>query len=159
MKEALIGANDLILKLKSLDEKIGGKLLRMAMKEASKPILEEAYQNCPVETGTLRDSLKIHSGNNRKQAWEGVRCGEGFYKGKTFYGGFIEFGYMHVGASHDWGFVHRMGSLISGGGFHIPAQPFMRPAFYNHKQETIQSVRRMVLGVINGVAERGRVWK
>ena len=58
VKVAIEGADKIVKKLKAMDEAAGDVLMKAAM-EGGQIVLEEAKRNCPVDTGTLRNSLKL----------------------------------------------------------------------------------------------------
>lgn len=79
----------------SLPKKVQGKVIRPALREAAKIISAKAKTNAPVDTGLLRESLRVRAGKRtRKNVIRVlVQTEAGFYKGKTFYGAFQEFGH------------------------------------------------------------------
>ena len=58
VKVAIEGADKIVKKLKEMDDAAGDVLMKAAM-EGGQIVLEEAKRNCPVDTGTLRNSLKL----------------------------------------------------------------------------------------------------
>lgn len=58
VKVAIEGADKIVKKLKAMDDAAGDVLMKAAM-EGGQIVLEEAKRNCPVDTGTLRNSLKL----------------------------------------------------------------------------------------------------
>lgn len=67
---------------------------RQAMRKAVRPILAEAKARSPVKSGKLRASLTIKAAKrSRKSIGVLVTQKEGAFKGETFYGSFLEFGY------------------------------------------------------------------
>ncbi len=58
VKVEIEGAETIVKKLKAMDEAAGSVLMQAAM-EGGKIVLQDAKQNCPVDTGTLRNSLKL----------------------------------------------------------------------------------------------------
>jgi HK97 gp10 family phage protein len=105
------GAKELEKKLLSFEPKIGRKIVRNALRKAAKIILIAAKANCPVVTGDLKKSLRVRAMKKKKHRYGVmVATSAGWFKGKTFYGAFVEYG------------TSRM-----------PAKPFMRPAFDSEK--------------------------
>ena len=102
-------ADRLMQRLTMFPATVQKKIARSAARKAAKPLLAKAKQFAPVDTGTLRDSIKIRGlkrlKKNRGKVGVSVAVGKGWYLGKTFYAAFIEFG------------TNRM-----------EAQPFLRPA-------------------------------
>ena len=58
VKVAIEGAEKIAKKLKEMDDAAGDVLMKAAM-EGGEIVLEEAKRNCPVDTGNLRNSLKL----------------------------------------------------------------------------------------------------
>ena len=66
VKVAIEGAEKIVKKLKEMDDAAGDVLMKAAM-EGGKIVLEEAKRNCPVDTGTLRESLKLTKDKQTKK--------------------------------------------------------------------------------------------
>lgn len=117
------GGEELAAALESLGPAMEKKILRSAMREAAKPILDDAKRRAPVLTGQLRKSLKIRAIKRNRKGQVGVviSTAKGFFKGDEFYGAFHEFG------------TKRM-----------PARPFIRPAFEANKALSITIVGEAV---------------
>jgi len=113
------GGEKLAAALEALGPAMEKKILRSAMREAAKPILDDAKRRAPVLTGQLRKSLKIRSIKRNRQGQVGVVISteKGFFKGETFYGAFHEFGTKKM-----------------------PARPFIRPAFESNKAQSVRIV-------------------
>ena len=58
VKVAIEGADKIVKRLKEMDDAAGDVLMKAAM-EGGEIVLEEAKRNCPVDTGNLRNSLKL----------------------------------------------------------------------------------------------------
>jgi HK97 gp10 family phage protein len=125
---AVLGWPALSLALKTLEPKLQRRIATKAVRAAARPVLAKARALCPVgTTGDLKKSLKIKAipAKNRRSRKHtvgvGVRAGDEPYKGKTFYGSFIEFGAPG----------HR---LWGGAVFPLKPKPFMRPAMDTSKR-------------------------
>lgn len=123
----LEGAKELEKKLKSLEPKIAKKLVRQSLRKAAKPILAVARTKCPVDTGTLKKSIKIRAMRRKKNSF-GVLVGTAlkWFTGDTFYGAFVEFGTSKMSA-----------------------RPFMRPAFDEKKGEAEEILKQEITSGIN----------
>jgi HK97 gp10 family phage protein len=66
LKVAIEGADKIVKKLKEMDDAAGDVLMKAAM-EGGKIVLEEAKRNCPVDTGALRESLKLTKDKQTKK--------------------------------------------------------------------------------------------
>lgn len=124
------GAKELEKKLLSFEPKLGKKIIRQALRSGAKLILAEAKANVPVDTGALRDSLKVRAMRKRKHRYGVmVQTSEGWFKGEQFYGAFVEFG------------TDKMA-----------AQPFVRPAFDSEKEAAEKTI---VDGIRQGIEQVG----
>ncbi len=93
-KAILTGDKKLNRMLKRLAEKDGKAAARKAARPALRPTLASAKQNAPEETGALVGSLKIRAlKRSRTRVGAQVQTADGAFKGKTFYGGFQEWGW------------------------------------------------------------------
>lgn len=127
----ITGVEEIDRKLSRFEQSVQKKAIRKATREASKVILEEAKTLVPVDTGALRKSLRVRSlKRSRVKQGHQVQTGEGFFKGETFYGGFVEYG------------TKRMA-----------AREYLRRAMNSKEAETIQKFRTE-LGV--AIDEAGR---
>ncbi|SHH05918.1 HK97-gp10 family putative phage morphogenesis protein [Tepidibacter thalassicus] len=104
--------------LKELEQKLqemGNKTSRIenkAIKKAAEPILEDAKANAPVDTGRLREGLKISNiktKNGEKYVEVGITKGD---NSEMFYGKFIEWGTSKM-----------------------PAKPYLAPAYEKNKSK------------------------
>lgn len=116
---ALRGADELAKALEDIGPALEKKILARAMRDAAKPILEDAKRRAPVLSGQLRKSIKIRSMKRVGKGRVGVIISteKGFFKGETFYGAFHEFGTKNM-----------------------PARPFIRPAFEANKARAVKIV-------------------
>lgn len=98
MEMEIKGLEDVVRQLGDLPNKVGKKIIRQALRKASRPILETAKQWCPEDTGQLRDSIKLRAIKRSRSGRIGIRvsCSDQEYVGRQFYGAFQELGY-HVG--------------------------------------------------------------
>lgn len=106
------GGEALAAALAEIPKAMEKKILARAMRDAAKPMLDDAKRLAPVLTGQLRKSIKIRSIKRNRKGRVGVVISteKGFFKGETFYGAFLEFGTKK-----------------------LPARPFIRPAFEANK--------------------------
>ena len=112
---------ELTKKMRAMSD--GGKLLRQGLLKAGEKVRARAVLRCPVDTGELRNSIKV-----RSTAPNVVTIGT-----NKEYAVFVEFG---TGTMGDAGVSHTTKEKWSWqdeqGNWHIsygtPAQPFLRPA-------------------------------
>lgn len=138
---AISGANELIYALQGMEPQLARRVLATAMRKAAAPVLRAAKSRAPVSVdgshgnppGTLRDSLKIRARKRRKgQVGVIVQTRGGDYKGKAFYGAFIEYGTCKMAA-----------------------MPYLRPAFDTQKMIAqaiaIREIRQGIENVAAGL--------
>lgn len=82
------GALELDRALKNLPDKIARNLLRAALRAGGKVILERARAGVPVESGALRDSLRVSTSLRGGVARASVKAGSK----KAYYAHMVEFG-------------------------------------------------------------------
>jgi HK97 gp10 family phage protein len=135
--------------LKALPEKIQNRVIRLAIRKAAEPVLEQARANAPVEVGTLRDSLQIQTFRGRKRkTLIGVSISPGptWFTGDSYYAGFIEFGYVKApsfqGKDGKWYSVKRRRDKR--GYRKVEAKPFLRPALHQAKAQVESIFRKLV---------------
>lgn len=100
---SLSGDKQLLAKLDRLSRKDSRSVVRKAARRAAKPILMQSRVNAPVDTGTLRRSIKIKAiTRSRKRIGVKVTTGtaKSAYQGKQFYGAFQEYGTKKMAGKH-----------------------------------------------------------
>ena len=133
------GLSELQKLLDTLPAKLEANVMRGALRAGAKPILEEAKRNVPVESGTLRDGLKIGTKSRNGTVSASVKV-----SGRhAFIAPWIEFGTRaHVITGRDGG------SLFFGGGTFVKsvqhpgarARPFLRPALDSQSNAAVVAV-------------------
>ncbi len=129
---AIYGAKELEEALNQLPKSMGKSALRAVLKKAAKPVVSAAKLYAPVLSGDLRDSITVGSSlvRSRKRFQQKVGAAQVFV-GPTWPKGaqahLIEFGHRLV--SHAGQFIR-----------HIPAQPFLRPAWDENKERVLQII-------------------
>lgn len=117
------GLDELEKQLGALDKKIRKKFLRQALRAAAKPIRDEAARLAPRRTSEpprtsgkpLHRSMVIRSAGKQPGSDITLQVAPG------------------KGASH--GLLQEFGTV------HHPAQPFLRPAFDNKRDEAVRAFR------------------
>jgi HK97 gp10 family phage protein len=135
------GVEDVVRKLQSLTPKLQAQALRKATREGAKVIQREAKALAPVQTGALRDSIKVKAGKRKKGRISTlIQVGQGDFKGDTFYGAMVEYG------------TRRM-----------PARPFMTPAYESKgnaaKNVAVAEIERALERIVRGMSIGGRFAK
>jgi HK97 gp10 family phage protein len=122
----LTGQKELDRQLKGLAVAVQKKLFRKAAREAARPILAAAKKYAPSahkkfknrdkqgrfrstrksRTGTLLKAIKLRAMKRSRSGRIGVQItlGEGYFKGKSYYGAFVELG---TAKQKEQGFMRR----------------------------------------------------
>jgi len=124
----LKGAAELLRKLEALPRKVQGKVARHAARAGAKAALPYIVAEAPVgATGALKRSHRVRAAklSRRRRGVVGmsVLTGEGFFKGETYYGGFVHLG--HHTASRR---ARRRAALAgqAAPGRKVPPNPWMK---------------------------------
>ena len=125
MEIEIIGLTELEDKLSNLDEKLG-KALDEALNEIAEKIWDDAKGFAPVDTGSLRKSIRVEK--KGKLEVQVIAGGGGVINPRTGrevdYAGYVEFG------------TSRMSP-----------QPYMQPALEKNRDEILRVVKEKVLEV------------
>lgn len=123
------GLKELNDKLRTLEPKLQRKTLGKALRKAGQPVLEESKRLVPVDTGRLRDALKLRGkGPSKKRPHrQSVSVASPTRKAlklasdaRGYYPAVIEYG---------------------AAGRNIPAQPYLRPALANKQTEVLTTLK------------------
>lgn len=120
----------LVDQLSLLERSIAAPVLKEALRRAAAPVLQAAKDLAPKDTLLLMNSLKIkHAKAPRGGVSVRVTTEAGDYKGETYYGAFVEYGYRRGARSKKKGGPGYGKDAASRDKRPIvPAQPYMRPA-------------------------------
>lgn len=137
IKLEIEGIDETIKALNKLPLEIERKVLDKAVRKGLKPTLQLAKAYCPVDTGTLRDSL-IMKTKKMNRAVVGIvgpdsnaegQDSEGNLRRPVKYAHLVEFGHSI--------FNHPLEEFVktndSSPKLEVPAKPFLRPAWENTK--------------------------
>lgn len=106
----LTGSDSLNRKLLELTSVQAKSAIRSAARPALQPTLQAARALCPARDGKLRRSIKIRA-IRRSRTRVGMRLttsgSDNAFSGKTFYGGFIEWGWKTGTRSKESGAIAR----------------------------------------------------
>lgn len=94
-KFTLTGFDNLADRLAKLGEKTAGRVIRGALRSGAKIVQSGVRDETPVgKTRLLRSAIRVRA-MRRKQHRIGVMVtvGAAFFKGETFYGGFVNYGH------------------------------------------------------------------
>lgn len=143
------GGAELEAALRDLPVKLEKNVLRGALRAGAKTFLDEAKLRVPVQSGKLRDSLRISTRVLQGKVMATVTAGGG--RSAVFYAHFVEHGTApHViiaGGGTKAGKVLAAGARILGAKVDHPgavAKPFMRPAFDTKAQTALDQVAQYI---------------
>ncbi len=95
LRVTISGTEELTALLKAFPTKIANKAVRKGTRAGVKVIARTAKRFAPRRTGRLVRSIKVRAMKRRRgRIGAVVITGEGTFKGDTFYGGFLEFGWF-----------------------------------------------------------------
>ena len=123
-----IKMGDLFKDLKKIPEKVQKRVLTGAVRAGAKPIVKEARRLVPVKTGNLKKSIGVTKRRSKDKnivVFSVSPRKGGKYDG--FYGMYVELGHI----------LKRNKKVIG----HVPAHPFLRPAFENKGEESIKAFK------------------
>ena len=146
----VVGLKELEAIFATLPVKLSNNILRGALREACKPVAEDARRRVPVRTGRLRDSIRITAGiRNGIPKAKVIAGGKGTKKVKgAWYAHMVEGGTTaHViVAGRDTRTLWINGNPVGKAVKHPGArkQPFMRPAIDSRQRDAIESFKAYV---------------
>lgn len=123
------GLSDLQRQLGALGLGLSGEHLQACTEAAAAPILREAQARVPVATGDLRGHLETQSQHSQSHASTTVQVAQSGRGGAAHEAVFLEYGTSHM-----------------------PARPFMRPAFEAAKEEAAQAFTNELKRQIKGTS-------
>lgn len=140
---AVSGLADLKKALEQLPAKIEANIMRGAMRAGSKVLADKAKAQAPVDSGDLQRSIKVSTRSRRGEIKATVRAGDK----QAYYAHMVEFGTArHMIPKATTGrrskqVVMAFGGTVTSQIDHPGAKPkpFMRPAFDNHAQESLEA--------------------
>lgn len=95
VKMTVHGDKQLVARMVKLRKTEKDKIIRKGLRSGSKIIKRETEAGAPVgPTGRFKKSFKVRAMKRRRgRIGIQVQSGEGFFKGETFYGGFVALGH------------------------------------------------------------------
>lgn len=136
----IVGAEKLRKQLAALGPRIAKKVIRQSLRQAGKIVQTEAKSNAPVDTGRLRKSIRVRAFKRSRKERIGINVQtnstNNVFKGKTFYGGFLEYGFRRGKRSNEIKRAQKNGRTLAGDlRQQVPSRPFMKPAFESKKEQ------------------------
>jgi len=156
---SLDGTKELRKALDNLDRTTRSKFVRSGLRVGARLIVDEARARVPVRSGALKKAIKVQSAKSRKKGTLSIRVASGSvnFKGQTYYGGFIEYGY-HASPRYPVGAFgvitwasHARGTGV---GTFVPPRPFMRPAFRSKGAKSIEVATAEIWRQMSGYANK-----
>jgi HK97 gp10 family phage protein len=135
MKVKVEGFRELEASLSELPKATGKAVLRRVLKAAGEPIMSSAQQKAPVLTGQLETSIVTSTRLSRRQARLARRVGKSTVE-------------MHVGTKNEAAVPQEFGTARQG------AQPFMRPAWDENKDQALDIIKSDLGSEIEKAAAR-----
>lgn len=117
------------------------KVVRRALRSGAKIVQDEIRRRTPLRTGALARAIRVRAGRRQRGILSIlVVMGEGNYRGKTFYGSFLEFG--------------APGHMLWGRGVRaLEARHFIRDAVTAKREEVL---RRVIAEIAAGIETEAR---
>lgn len=96
------GIKELERAFKELPKRLANKVVRQAIRKALGPVKTQAMANAPRDTGFLASKIVVRAAAKRRRGVISleVRVGEGSFKGRAFYGAFLEYGTREIAGLH-----------------------------------------------------------
>jgi HK97 gp10 family phage protein len=120
------GMDQVVKAIKALDRKDAKKVWRRGLRNALKPTLKAAKEEAPVDTGALRDAIKIQSvkTRNKNEIAVCVSPSKKAFVGDYFYANIVEGGFVHYKSKKP-----------------VPANPYMERAYDRTKDKVIENAK------------------
>lgn len=149
--------------LGQLPKSIGKSVLNRTLIKAGQPIADAAKAAAPVDTGDLRDSIKVSARTKNTvgkaefgaamRAGLGVGAARAALRDARRAAGPSSFAEMFVGPETRKGVI-RYAHLIEFGKHNAPAEPYMRPAWDANKDRALAIIRAELGNEIIAAARR-----
>ena len=143
---SLIGDKKLIRAFKELEQKVQKKIVKTATKDIAERILRNAKSRVPVNSGKLKDKLKIKAFSTKKGIGHRVitptrnELGISSDPKKGYYPAHIELGFINART-----------------GRHVAPNPYLRPALENHKDSLRARLSlKIKRGILDAAMSAGR---
>lgn len=152
----LTGSETLNRKLLELTSTQAKAAIRSAARPALQTTLQAARALCPARDGKLRKSIKIRA-IRRSRSRVGMRLStsksDNAFSGKTFYGGFIEWG-RKVGKRRRVSVRRPPRNDTSDTRRKVPSNPFMKRAARRTQTAALKSYSRGILEYIRKITKK-----
>lgn len=133
--------NELLKKLKSIDDVVQGEIVRDAVARGCKTVQSSAKRLCPVDKGELRSSIMTK-----------IEAKDGRITGKVYtnkeYAAYVEFGTGQRGEAEHDGTSPDVTVGYSSEWRGQPAQPYMYPALKNNEEAVTKQISKDITNEI-----------
>lgn len=158
IESTINGTNDLLKALKQFPQNIQKNVMTGAVRAGCKPLVEAARRNVPVDTGNLKKSIGINKRKVRDKTKLRFSVSPRRLDSLDFKGLKEDKGYrakvrMLQEQKKAGGFYAHM---IEFGTSKMPAQPFMRPAFENQDNQSIEAAKEYMAKRIDKEVEKAK---
>lgn len=130
------GLKEVQTALRQLPDSTAKNVIRRVLRKAGQPIADRARELAPVEHGDLRDSIAVSTKLSKSQRRKHRKGGKDDVE-------------VFVGAG-----PHPQAHLQEFGTSEFPAQPFLRPAWDQHKRGVLESIKGLMWEEIRKAADR-----
>lgn len=136
------GGKELQEFLNTLAPKIERNIMRGAVRAGAGVILQEAKSNVSIDSGDLRDSLRVTTSAKKGRVTASVKAGNK----KVFYSGWVEFGTAAHSITARGNRALSFGGLFTKSVLHpgARAKPFLRPSLDSKANEAIEEVGKYI---------------
>lgn len=158
-----LGSKELEAAMADLSKNIQRRVVAKALKKGAEIVLKRARELVPVETGRLRDSLRIRQRRGKRDkidlsvpeviitTSEGQDVAGGLFTGDAWYGGFVEYGHAVRGKKKRRKVKTTIGRILrevtqalGAGPKMVPPQSFLRRA-RDEKADEVRSYFRLFI--------------
>lgn len=130
------GLKEVKTALRQLPDATAKNVIRRVLRKAGQPIADRARELAPVDEGDLKDSIAVSTKLSKSQRRKHRKGGKDDVE-------------VFVGAG-----PHPQAHLQEFGTSEFPAQPFMRPAWDQHKRAALDGIKDGMWAEIRKAAER-----
>lgn len=147
VKVKVSGLRELDKKLNDLDLELRKRAAREAGREAMKPVAERMKNKIPVDTGGLKDTIRVSATTAPSRLKKYSKKASMIASASVGRKSHKEGGTGHQALQLEFG-THRK--------HHMEAQPFVRPAIQGHEKTVFMHFRKHLNKSINKFARRNK---
>jgi len=150
---SITGIEELDRKLKTLPMRLQKKALRQGVRAGAKVLAAAARSKVPVKSGTYKASFKVKAAKRSRRNKDAVRAnvmtGESLFKGKGFYGAFLEYGWQ-AGSRKEYPIGqdnegrHKLGRLWIKERIPVEGKHYLKAAFDASQSAALAATREVI---------------